>query len=259
MHRVERLAHSNRWSGRHAGEKCALGGGLLALSLVLPPLPGAIFVLLAAVGAALGAARLPPGGYASILALPAGFLCMGTLTLAVSLDPFGAGPWLTVTAAGVAIALEAGLRALAATASLLLIVLTTPVHEVLGLLRRARLPAPICDIMLLIYRMAILTLDIAAAARRAQAGRLGYTGLARSVRSAGLLLANLLPRLLGRAERMQAGLAARAYDGELRVLPPPRGPSRAFLGASVLLLCAVAVASYAADVAIGPAAAGGTW
>jgi cobalt/nickel transport system permease protein len=38
------------------------------------------------------------------------------------------------------------------------------------------------------------------------------------LRSLGLLLASLLPRALDRARRLETGLAARGWDGEMRVL-----------------------------------------
>jgi cobalt/nickel transport system permease protein len=42
MHLIDRVAHTNRWSARHPRDKLLLGGGLLILSVVLPPVPGAI-------------------------------------------------------------------------------------------------------------------------------------------------------------------------------------------------------------------------
>lgn len=244
MLRIEHLAYTSRWTRRHPAEKVVLGFGLLLLSLVLPPLPGAPLVLGAAVGAAVWGARTPAAEYARVMAPPVAFLAAGALALAVSLRLDGEGPWLSFSAAGAAVAAETSLRALAATASLLLIILTTPIAEVLGLLRRAGLPASIVDMMLLIYRFVAIALDVAATGRRAQEARLGYDGLRRSIRSTGLLAASLLPRVLDRATRMQHGLAARGYAGELRVLAPARALSVRFVALALLSQAAIALVVY---------------
>ena len=242
---VERLSHTNRWTGRHPAEKLVLGGGLLLAAVLLPPVPGAPLVLTAAVGAALLGARLPIAEYARVLAWPLGFLGVSAATLAVSVQPMGEGPLLSLPAAQVTLAVEATLRAMAATAAMLLIILTTPLAEMLGALRRARLPAPIVDIMMLVYRFVAIALEAAANARTAQAGRLGYSGLRRSIRSSGQLAAALLPRVLDRAARMQIGLASRGYTGELRVLAPARPLSVRFLALAMLAQAAIAAAALA--------------
>ncbi len=239
MQIVERLAYGNRWAERHPGEKLLLGGSLLTLSVCLPPMPGAALVLAVAVGCALIGARLPAGDYFRVFAVPIGFLAASALTLAVSIDPAGPGPIVSVSEAGATMAADASLRALAATAALLLIVLTTPVVDLLGLLRRTRLPAPIVDIILLVYRFIGLTTATMAAGRTAQANRLGYSGFRVAIRSSGLLAAALLPRVLDRAARMQTGLAARGYGGDLRVLSPSVPPCRRFIALTLILDAAI--------------------
>lgn len=228
MHLIDRLAHTNRWSDRHAVDKLLLGGGLLILSVVLPAVPGAILVLLAAVTATLAGARVPVRDYLRVLMPPTAFMVTGAAVLALSVRLDGGGPAVSFSSVGAMTALNVTLRALAATASLLLIILTTPVSECLGLLRKTRVPAAIVDVTLLVYRFTMVTAEVADRARMAQASRMGYVGFRRSLRSAGMLAASLLPRVFDKAARMETGLAARAYDGDLRVLPSRIVPSRRF-------------------------------
>jgi cobalt/nickel transport system permease protein len=243
MHLIDRLAHTNRWTDRHPGEKLLLGGGLLFLSVILPPVPGAVLILAAAVAAAVFGARTPAADYCRVLALPAAFLITGgvVLTLSVRLD--GAGPAIAWSPTGATTAIEVSLRALAATASLLLMVLTTPLTDLIGLLRRARVPAAIVDITLLVYRFITVIVSAAERGRVSQTGRMGYAGFRRSLRSAGLLAAALLPRCLDRATRMENGLAARAYGGDLRILSLPYIRSTRFLIGTVTLEGLIVVVS----------------
>lgn len=242
MHLIDRLAHTNRWSDRHPADKLLLGGGLLVLSVGLPPVPGSILVLITAVTATLAGARVPVGDYLRVLMLPAAFMISGAVVLAMSVRLDGGGPAVSFSSGGAMTALTVSLRAVAAMASLLLIILTTPVHEFLGLLRKIRIPAAIVDVTLLVYRFIMVTAAVAERARISQASRMGYAGFRRSLRSAGMLVASLLPRVLDRAGRMETGLAARAYAGELRVLSSAVAPSRRFavgsLAAQVFILAA---------------------
>jgi cobalt/nickel transport system permease protein len=229
MTAVDRLAHNNAWSRRHPADKLVLAGGLLLLSIALPPLPGAALVLASALGAAILGARVPAADLARLMAVPAAFILSGALVLAISLRLDGDGPVLALAPGGAAQAAHVSLRAAAATASLLLLVATTPITDLLGLLRTLRIPAPLVDVVLLVYRFIMLVIGAADAIRAAQTSRLGYSGLRRGIRSAGLLIAALLPRALNRGRQMEIGLAARAYDGTLCVLDSAPPPSAMFL------------------------------
>jgi cobalt/nickel transport system permease protein len=240
MTAIDRLAHGNAWSRRHPADKMVLAGGLLLLSLALPPMPGAALVLASALAAATFGARVPAADLARLMAVPAAFILSGALVLAISLRLDGGGPMLALSPEGAVTAIDVSLRAAAATASLLLLMTTTPISDVLGLLRAARVPPPLVDVVLLVYRFIMLVIGVADAIRTAQASRLGYTSLRRSIRSAGLLAAALLPRSLDRGRRLEIGLAARAYDGTLCVLPSVPRPSKAFLLTAIGLQASVA-------------------
>lgn len=240
MTTVDRLAHTNAWSRRHPVDKMVLAGGLLVLSLVLPPVPGAVFVLAGALGAALFGARIPAASYARLMAVPAAFILSSGLVLALSLRIDPGGPVLALSPGGVTAAIAVSLRATAALASLLLLMTTTPIGDLLGLLRVARVPPPLVDVVLLVYRFIMLVIGAAGAIRTAQAGRLGYSSVRRSIRSTGLLAAALLPRSLAHGRRLEIGLAARASDGNLRVLSSVPPPSPVFVATALGAQAAVA-------------------
>ena len=109
-------------------------------------------------------------------------------------------------------------RSVAGLTCLLFLALTTPATDLVAGLRRLGLPAEITEVALLIYRFLFLLGDTAMAMDAAQAARLGHVGTRRRLRSMGVLIANLLPRALDRARRLEVGLTARGWDGEMRVL-----------------------------------------
>jgi cobalt/nickel transport system permease protein len=98
-------------------------------------------------------------------------------------------------------------------------------------MRRLGLSPEIAEIMLLTWRFLFLLLDQAAVIRTAQEARLGWFGAGRQMRSLGLLIAQLLPRAMDRARRLEIGLAARGFDGCLPMLSLERPVSAARLSA----------------------------
>lgn len=230
----DRLAHTSRWRTRSLAEKSLLSLGLLSLALALPPWPGSVLVLAAAVTAAL-AAGTPAGALARLAAGPLAFILTGAATLLVQVDADG----IALSATG---SLQAGLlvlRAGAAVAALLLLTVTTPASDLVQALRRLGLPAEVAEVALTTYRLLFVLQDTAAAIHASQQARLGTTGWRRRIHSTGLLIAALLPRALDRARRLEIGLAARGFDGSLRTLSPARPTSPRALAAIAALLIAL--------------------
>ena len=64
-------------------------------------------------------------------------------------------------------------RALAAIAAVYFLVLTTPLTEIVGLLRRLRVPALLLELMVLAYRQIHVFSEVAGQMRSAQVSRLG--------------------------------------------------------------------------------------
>ncbi|EGV19003.1 cobalt ECF transporter T component CbiQ [Thiocapsa marina] len=237
---IDRFAWTNRWSSHHPGERMLLAGGLLILTLVLPPVSTAPLVLITMTAATVLGAGVPVSAFIRALAVPAGFLLAGLPFIVLSLDLDGA-PSLVVSAEGARMALEVGLRSLAAMSCLVGLSLTTPASELIPWLRRVGVPQAVLEIALLMYRLLFVVAARATAGREAQEARLGYTSFGRSVRSLGLLTAALLSRSLARARRLEIGLAARGFEGELRVLSRPRALSPRRLATAGATLLAVGV------------------
>jgi cobalt/nickel transport system permease protein len=236
MSPVDRAAHLNRWRRRSLTEKATLALGMLLLAIVLPPWPGAPVVAGVMIVAALAGARVPPKVWLACAAAPLGFLLVGALSLAVQVDAHG----LSLALGGFAAAAALAARSLAALSCLLFLALTTPATDLIAGLGRLGLPAEITDIALLMYRFLFLLGDIALAMDRAQAARLGHVGVRRRLRSLGLLVANLLPRALDRARRLEVGLAARGWSGEMRVLSNHKEVSAPALALVLLVECVTA-------------------
>ncbi|WP_142849474.1 cobalt ECF transporter T component CbiQ [Telmatospirillum sp. J64-1] len=234
MQGIDRYAYDNRWSRHHPGERLLLAFGLLFLAVWQQP-AAAPLAGLAAILAALLGAGVPLSAYLKVVAAPAGFLLAGTPLLALSVE-WSEGLRLAFSPEGARVAAEAALRSLSAVCCLALLALTVPVTEMVAPLRRMGVPAAVVELVLLIHRLVFVLAERALAGHRAQAARLGQSGVRRSLRSAALLGSGLLGRAYVKAERMELGLAARGFSGDLGTLRQPRRFSAKRLGAIVLLL-----------------------
>jgi cobalt/nickel transport system permease protein len=211
---ADRAANLNRWRSKSLAEKATLALGMLALALLLPPFPAAPVIVAIMTGAALIGARVPPGIWFALAAGPLAFMLTGAAMLTLQIDATG----FSLAPNGLAVAAGVIARSSAALSCLLFLALTTPVTDLLAGMRRLGLPVEVTEVALLTYRFIFLLADTAVAMDAAQAARLGHDGFRRRLRSLGMLAANLLPRAMDRARRLEIGLCARGYEGEMRVL-----------------------------------------
>ncbi len=215
---TDRHAWTNRWRFIHPGEKALFVVGLLAADFALPAASVAPQVFAAAFLATVIGAKVPARAFWGVMVVPAGFLLAGLPALAVSVQLEGAGPLLSLSPEGLALAVAVQLRSLAAVACLAFLILTTPIPDLLALARRLGMPPALVELAYLMHRLVFVVLERASAARQAQEARLGYRNFKTSIRSLGLLVGGLFLRSLDRGRRLDTGLAARGYQGDLRVL-----------------------------------------
>ena len=218
---IEQAAYGNRWRRVSPAAKGAFAlAGLLAAFLAHSPQNALGVALLLAASTLLGAA-VPMRLYGRVALPGAAFLLLSCLTLLVSvqLDEHGAASWRYAPEMLPQVEAIAA-RAVAALAALLSLVLTTPLPDLIGLLRRLHTPEILLDLMVLCYRMLFVfsatTRDIVSA----QGARLGYSTRRRGLRSLGQLIASLSLGIWLRARALHRAALARNGDGPLRFLTP---------------------------------------
>ncbi|KWX68396.1 hypothetical protein ASJ79_03180 [Mycobacterium sp. NAZ190054] len=220
-------------------EKVTLCGGLLACAVLLPPWPSAPLVLLATVVAA-RLAGLPNLHLLRMLRIPLVFILVAGVSTAVSVDP--SGPTVTTSAEAVLRACDAVIRAVAATAVMMLLASTTPMSDLTDAMRRIGLPSACVDVVTVMYRMIFLLLESLTVIRKSQTARLGYSSVRRSVRSAGLMTAAVLIRAWRRGQALERGLAGRNLGMPL-ARPDRRAVSIRFVAGAALVNAGVVALS----------------
>lgn len=215
---TEYYAWNNRWRFLHPFEKALFVAGLLAADFTLPALTVAPQVFMVAWLAAVFGAKVPGRAFWRVMLVPSGFLLAGVPALAISINLDGTTSVLSLSLDGLALAASVSLRSFAAIGCLAFLILTTPLPDILRLARLMGVPPALVELAYLMHRLVFLMLDRASVARHAQGARLGYRSLPTGIRSLGMLVGGLFVRSLERGRRLDLGLAARGYQGELRML-----------------------------------------
>lgn len=194
----------------------------------IPPL--CLFLFLSVATVAAGGVKLRE--YLSLLGLPAVFLLLSGLTLlwdfyqklpeeAVLSLPFFGG-WLAVVPAAQWLGMLVLSRALGAVSCLYFLSLSTPLPELLAVLRRAHVPTIVVELAVLIYRYIFILLATFRDMKDSAASRLGYVGLKRSLRTTGLVYGGLLANSFRRAGACFDAMESRCYTGQIAFLTPKK-------------------------------------
>lgn len=217
---TEQAAYTNRWRRVSPIAKgCFCLCGMIAAFAAGSP-RAALTVAFTLVAAAVFGAGVPLLRYLRVATPPLLFLLTSALSLAVSLD-FG------TSAPGISLHLaesefpriaQACSRSLACLTALLFLALTTPLPDMISLLRRCRVPEVLLDLMTLCYRTLFVLSEAVHDTMTAQSARLGYATMTISMRSLGSLISNLIVQVWQRSLALHTAAQARNNDGALRFL-----------------------------------------
>ncbi|WP_027477333.1 cobalt ECF transporter T component CbiQ [Curvibacter gracilis] len=245
---IEHWAYANRWRGVSPAAKglWALAGLAAAQGAATPGRALGCAAALAAV--CLLGAGVPWRAYLRAAWAPLGFLALSAASMAVSLGWGGHAlptlPTLQWPPEALALAAHTSARALASLAALLGLVLTTPLPDLMALLRRLRVPDLLLELMVLCHRLLFVALALFHEASRAQRARLGYASRAQAVRSIALLLGHQAVQLWQRARVLQASAEARCGGAGLRFLPPVYPHARRDVGLAALASLGLLVGTW---------------
>lgn len=220
---VDFYAYESRLRDWNAGLKMAVAMTAVCLCIVADRLTVSAFIILTMACITVLVGGLPFDRYLKLLTVPLAFLLMGTVAVAagVSRNPYGdwylSLPWFVVyvTKTGLFHAATLFARALGAVSAMYMMTLTTPVSEMIGVLKRIYVPKIIIELMYLIYRFIFVLSDTHHQMRQAAGARLGYCDFRTSCRTFGSTAGNLLVASLKKADTYYDSLLARCYDGDL--------------------------------------------
>lgn len=224
---IDHYAYINRLKPIHPLEKFALSIGTLMVCMFFK-----IWLLHFSVIAFMSFlilfhAGIPWKAYLKLMLAPFAFLAVGVLGIALTITSnpsiitigFPVGKWmLGVEKGGFAQALVTFLRAYASVTCLYFLALTTPMVDVIWILKQMRIPPVLTEMMTIIYRFIFVLMETASMMYLSQECRLGYTSISRSYYSLGQLISNLFIKSFQRSQELFTALSTRGYSGDIEVL-----------------------------------------
>jgi cobalt/nickel transport system permease protein len=225
---TEQSAYTNRWRYVSPVAKgCFCLCGIVAAFSARSPHAALLIALIISTVIVRGAG-VPLFRYLRVAAPALFFLLASGLSLLVSLDFDGprGGISLGLAQADFPHIAQVCSRSLACLTALLFLALTTPLSDLISLLRRCGLPDTLLDMMILCYRTLFVLSEAVHETITAQSARLGYASVTISLRSLGGLVSNLIVQVWQRSLALHTAAEARGNDGALRFLEGSFADSR---------------------------------
>lgn len=215
---------------------------LLCIAANAPWAPLILSIVLCLLTVCVG--QIPFHDYISKFSLPAVFLLLSAMALLWSFVPQAGGcidipcfgGYLSVLPSAQQAARLVLARALGAVSCLYFLSLSTPMPEIIAVLRQAHVPRVMTDLAILIYRYIFLLFDTYDKMYHAAESRLGFCGLRRSLSTTGQLYALLLSGSFRKASACFDAMESRCYDCEIRFLTHKKPITLKSAGAACLLI-----------------------
>jgi cobalt/nickel transport system permease protein len=229
MLHIDQYAYLSRLRGEDPSLKVLFTSATMGICLWADSVIISLLVIIIMASATVFVGGISGRFYGKLLLIPLSFLVVGVLTIAVDVSRQPAGflcainfaeRFVGITVPGILRAVRLFCQAFGCISCLYFLSLTTPLVDLLAVLRKLRVPKLIVELMGLVYRFIFILLDMADAIYTAQASRLGYATVRSGYRSLSALASMLFIRSYKQAQDLYAALESRGYDGELRVVEP---------------------------------------
>ena len=248
---IDAMAYNSKMRSWNASYKVILAVITLILCIAFSNIYVSILTILMMGYLVVVVGELEFDHYISALTIPIVFMIVGAITIAIgySLSPIGQYNlhvfnlfyihWSKESIKHAAVLI---LKALGAVSALYMMTLTTPLTELVSVLRKAHMPKLIIELMNMIYRYIFLMLDTWGRLRNSAESRLGFCDYRTSMYSFGQIASNLFVVTLKKGTAYYNALEARCYDGELNFLEdekPVKGWQIIFAIVFICILCAI--------------------
>jgi len=170
--------------------------------------------------------KIPLKAYLKLMRGPAVFLFLSTIAIIFSYEryplSFAAIPmgkkYITIDPQSFSFAFQLVITAFASVSCLFFLSLSTPITDILNVLKKFRCPKLMIELMLLIYRFIFILLEMADTLSKSSQLRLGNVNFKTACRSMGTLLSALLVRAFKCSNQLFDAMESKCYDGDILVL-----------------------------------------
>lgn len=224
---IDKLAYASELRHANPMEKFLFSMITMLLCIALNKILVSLIILLIMVSFTILKGKIPVKIYFKLMLLPISFLIMGIVTIAINILDNNSNALFSfsilnltfgVTSNSLLTAANIFFKALSSVSCLYFLTLTTPIFEILIVLRRCKVPKLFVELMSLIYRFIFVLLDTANMIFISQSCRLGYSSIKTGYKSMGKLITSLFISSYKRSQDMYTSMESRCYDGEINLI-----------------------------------------
>lgn len=223
----DRFAYSSPFRDIHPLEKGIFSCLFLGFSLVTENEVSLLFIFLLMSAVIILRVKVSIVFYLKLLLLPFLFLLMSILTILISFAPVNMeigstilnveiGKWQMYMSLGnLKRGMDVFFSVLAGISCMYFLILSTPIGQLIWLLKKIHLPDLFIELFILIYRFIFILMKNMNEIRTAQTSRLGYNGLKQSFLSLGQLVMGVFLKSMRTAKEAQIAVESRGNGGAI--------------------------------------------
>lgn len=223
---MDKWAYSSRLREKNPYSKLLFGVGNLLICVLCRSNVVSLFIFLMMFALVVWIGKMPLKVYLRLLCIPLIFLVISTITVIFEIGHVESAKVLVTLAGGhifitewsLTRGIQLFLSSFASVTCLYFLAVTTPVIDIIQVLRSFHLPKIMIELMYLIYRFIFLLLETGNAIVVSQDCRLGYKDRKTSMQSTSKMSAVLFIRAYQKADALFSAMESRGYDGDLCVL-----------------------------------------
>ncbi|MBU3143715.1 cobalt ECF transporter T component CbiQ [Clostridium sp. CF012] len=224
---IDKLSYISRLRKVNPMEKFIFAILTMLLSIYLNNILTSVIVIILMGFITVYKGKIPLNSYLILMFIPLGFLIIGVITIAINIGDYSSqtifgfsilNVKFGCTSESIIESIKVLFRSLAAVSCLYFLSLSTPIVELLSVLKKLKVPKLFVELMSLIYRFIFIILETVNMIYISQNSRLGYSNLKTSYNSLGKLIGALFLSSYKRSQDMYTALESRCYDGDINVL-----------------------------------------
>lgn len=226
MFDLDALAHSNKWSQKSPRKKVFIGVAALVVSLAVSN-----FHIHLAVAATMSVLIVAGAGiswkaYGKLYIIPLSFLMLGAATMLLSISTTGDGLQWKIDLGGFVVGISAEVmpqikilisRCIAALSGLYFMTLTTPLNQLVKVLKKVRVPIILIELVVLMYRFIHIFLVSLQESYQALQMKNGFYDMKTSRRSLSLLVVMTYEKMMSSYREWLLVLEIKNFDGDFHV------------------------------------------
>lgn len=148
--------------------------------------------------------------YRKLLALPLTFILLSAITMVVDISG-----GIHISYQGIRAAVKLSVLAFSGVSCLYGLALSTPMADLIEVLKKVKIPLIIIELMFLIYRFIFVLSEVLSNMNKSAKCRNGFNGYRNSIKTYGMISRNLMLYSFNKTNKFYDAMTARKYNGQI--------------------------------------------